>query len=183
MAGGEGVGGVRQTVALVDDDFEAFEDAVAEEGREAMVEGGSGGVIMGRDEEEAGDEVEEEVRGRIIVCSEAESASVEDVEDPIFRLDELMAAAEAVEESEAVDAHEGVEADFVMGEIGVEDAGGVDVVEHLIHDAFAGRVVEVVEDGVGEGVAVHVRGKGLETGGDVTVVPAEEALVRVVVDE
>ena len=57
--------------------------------------------------------------------------------------------------------------------------------QHSIHHVLSRCGVEVGEDGVGEGVAVDVGREVRETLGDggSAVVPAEEALGRVVVDE
>ena len=50
-----------------------------------------------------------------------------------------------------------------MGEVALEDAGYADVLDHVVHGGLARCAVEVVEDRGGEGVAIDVGGKLLET--------------------
>ena len=53
----------------------------------------------------------------------SERAGAQDLEDPLFCRGELVTAAVLVEEGEAVDAHENVDADFFVREVTLEDAG------------------------------------------------------------
>lgn len=154
-----------------------LQHAVPQHGPEATAE------VVRRLPQEAGDEVEEEVRGRVVVGAVPEGAVDEDVVEPVLRGGELVAAAELVEEGEAVDAHEGVDADLVVREVPLQDALRIDVFEHLIHDALSVCVLEVVEGRVSDGVAIDVDGELFEAVWHGTVVPTEKTLVRVEVDE
>lgn len=54
-------------------------------------------------------------------------AGEEDAMEPALGGGELMTTAVFVEEGEAVDAHEDVDADFFVGEVALEDGAGVEV--------------------------------------------------------
>ncbi len=108
-------------------------------------------------QQEAGDEVEEQVGGWVVVRSVSKRARYQYIIQELFRRGrETMRLPIVMEEREAINAHQDIEAGFMRIEVRRQDTPVVHMRQNKLERVLEGLRGEMRVRGVGEGIAVDV---------------------------